>query len=535
MATHRPRLTRRALLAAGAAAAGAALVPWRGLFDPRRRVEGRLVGPSHALGHRLRSGSFPAPSSSRRTGVLVAGAGAAGLSAAWRLRRAGFEDFLVCDLEPEAGGNSRSGSWPASAFPWGAHYLPVPDPGAELVVELLREFGLVKGRDAAGRPVFDPRWLCHDPEERHFVHGRWEAGLFPRMGATAADLAQKERFEARMESLRRLKTRDGRPAFAIPMERSSRDPELLALDRVSFADWLLGEGFTSEPLLWYADYACRDDFGARPAHTSAWAGIHYFASRPADEEVFTWPEGNGWLVQRLAGPLGPRLRTGSAVVRVEEVRGGVEADLLDAATGAVERVTAAAAVVALPRFAAARVVPALGGRTEGFEYAPWAVSNLLLDGPPSGPGAELAWDNVPVKSDSLGFVVATHQRMGPVGRDTVWTHYHAYADGEPAALRSGLLGAPWESHRDRVLGDLERCVPGVSESVRRLDVMVWGHGMVRPSPGFMFGAQRQGALAPRGRIHFGHSDLSGFSIFEEAQYRGVKAAEGALASIGKRA
>ena len=535
MAKDRPRLTRRALLAAGAAAAGAALLPWRRLLDPRRRIAGRIVGPSHALGHRLRGGAIPAPSSSSRTGVLVAGGGVAGLSAAWRMRKAGFEDFLVCDMEGTAGGNSRYGSCAASPYPWGAHYLPVPDQGATLVVELLREFGLVTGTDAAGRPVFDPRWVCHDPEDRHFIHGRWEPGLFPRSGATAEDLAQRERFEARMEAFRRMKTSDGRPAFAIPMERSSRDPSLLALDRLSFAEWLAREGFTSERVAWYADYACRDDFGARPAMTSAWAGIHYFAARSAEEELFTWPEGNGWLVRRLAEPLGGRLRTGCLVLRVEEVPGGVEADVMDAGTGAVERVTARAAVVALPRFIAARVVPALGGRAEGFEYAPWAVTNLELDGPPSGPGTELAWDNVPYKGDSLGFVVATHQRMGPVGRDTVWTHYHAYADGEPAALRGRLLSAPWESHRDRVLDDMERMVPGVTESVRRLDVMVWGHGMVRPSPGFMFGKARVEAAAPRGRIHFGHSDLSGFSLFEEAQHHGVRAAEGAMASAGKRA
>mgnify|MGYP001615270053 CR=1 FL=1 len=82
-----------------------------------------------------------------------------------------------------------------------------------------------------------------------------------------------------------------------------------------------------------------------------------------------------------------------------------------------------------------------------------------------------------------------------------------------------------------MLDDLERALPGVSESVRRLDVMTWGHGMVRPAPGFMFGKERLAAASPRGRIHFGHSDLSGFSLFEEAQARGVAAAEGALADL----
>ena len=36
-----------------------------------------------------------------------------------------------------------------------------------------------------------------------------------------------------------------------------------------------------------------------------------------------------------------------------------------------------------------------------------------------------------------------------------------------------------------------------------------------------------------GQHFFANSDLSGFSIFEEAQYRGVEAATGALRVIGR--
>ena len=37
-----------------------------------------------ALGHRLRDGGFPAPSESRRTGVVIVGTGISGLAAAWK-------------------------------------------------------------------------------------------------------------------------------------------------------------------------------------------------------------------------------------------------------------------------------------------------------------------------------------------------------------------------------------------------------------------------------------------------------------------
>ena len=37
---------------------------------------------------------------------------------------------------------------------------------------------------------------------------------------------------------------------------------------------------------------------------------------------------------------------------------------------------------------------------------------------------------------------------------------------------------------------------------------------------------------PHGRILFANSDLSGFSIFEEAQYRGVTAADLVVRKLG---
>jgi hypothetical protein len=57
-----------------------------------------------------------------------------------------------------------------------------------------------------------------------------------------------------------------------------------------------------------------------------------------------------------------------------------------------------------------------------------------------------------------------------------------------------------------------------------------GHSMVRPTVGFLKAAARRSAeWAPRG-IHLAHSDISGLSLFEEAQYRGAAAADEVLAT-----
>jgi hypothetical protein len=52
-------------------------------------------------------------------------------------------------------------------------------------------------------------------------------------------------------------------------------------------------------------------------------------------------------------------------------------------------------------------------------------------------------------------------------------------------------------------------------------------------PGSLWSGQRQILAAFRSpRITLAHADLSGFSLFEEAQYRGVVAAERVLRSPG---
>ena len=52
-----------------------------------------------------------------------------------------------------------------------------------------------------------------------------------------------------------------------------------------------------------------------------------------------------------------------------------------------------------------------------------------------------------------------------------------------------------------------------------------GHAMARPIPGSIFSESRQRLIRSTGNMVYANSDLSGFSIFEEAQYRGVKAAD----------
>jgi hypothetical protein len=59
-----------------------------------------------------------------------------------------------------------------------------------------------------------------------------------------------------------------------------------------------------------------------------------------------------------------------------------------------------------------------------------------------------------------------------------------------------------------------------------------GHALVRPSVGAIFSDERKHLSRREGRILFANSDLSGISIFEEAQYHGVEAAQRVLRTLG---
>jgi glycine/D-amino acid oxidase-like deaminating enzyme len=478
------------------------------------RISGRFVNDSSAMGHRLRDrGNWPAVRVRRRVPVVIVGGGIAGLSAAWQLERRGFHDFVLLELEHEVGGNARGGENAVSRYPWAAHYVPVPGPRATLVRELFAELGILNGTE------WDERSLCFAPHERLFVHGEWQAGLEAELSSSPTGRDEMRLFEERMAAAR------ASGEFTIPMALGVRRDS--PLDRLSFAEWLSREGLRSPAMRWYADYATRDDYGALARDTSAWAGLHYFASREAnDTGVLTWPEGNAWIARRLATKLSRYISTNAAVHQVvPHQRGWL------VRTGEQE-IRCEDVIFAAPTFIAPYLVQ--GMPSPGFTYSPWLVANLSLAQWPEERGVAPAWDNVLRNAGGLGYVVATHQSLrartdGP----TVWTYYHALAGSAPVDARRALSAARWEDWVEMILGELEPAHPDIRRCVTHVDMMRHGHAMIRPTVHFLTDAARVEAhWAPRG-FHLANSDLSGLSLFEEAQFRGVSAANVVLDRHGK--
>lgn len=530
-------LSRREALGAILGLPAAALV-----CDPRGRrgalPPGEIVFPAERRGHAVRDGVNAAPTSTRDEKVLIVGGGIAGLSAAWRLLRAGFGEFVLLELDDALGGTAKSGESAVSAFPWGAHYITVPMKENVALVRLLREVGVITGTADDGDPIVDEAYLCRDPQERVFYRGTWRAGLYLHEGATPADLAELARFRARMDAFAMARDGRGRRAFTIPTAQTSDDPMFTELDRLSMADWLRREGFVSERLLWTVDYACRDDYGATPAQTSAWAGIFYYAARIATaggegQPIVTWPEGNGRLVRHLAETVGARARVGTAAFDVVPGDDGIRVLAIGPAGPVGWR--AEQVILATPQLVTKHLVrPYRDERPshlQDFTYGAWLVANLTIRERPASRGFPFAWDNVLYESPSLGYVVAGHMR----GRDhgpTVLTYYHPMTDLDAGRARQRLLTATRDEWAEAVLADLGVAHPDLPELTTRLDVMRWGHAMIRPEPGFVWGDARRRAARPYRGVHFAHSDLSGVALFEEAFDHGVRAAEEVLRTRG---
>lgn len=530
--------------------------PWH---SSTKSIDGGWVNDMSVAGHAWRDGRFSSLLSSmgqevKRCSVAMVGSGIGGLATARTLSRLGIDDFRIFEMAPHVGGNSQGHQIGGQRCPLAAHYLPKPSAIAHEVQELLFDLGLLQMQ--SGRVVANERHLCHSPQERVYYTGRWHYGLTPQEGVSAQTLNEYRRFSAAVQEVKAL-------GFSIPTHRSTWSPALAALDAVTMESWLKAHQFSDPWLYAVLDYACKDDYGAGISSVSAWAGLHYFASRHGfavpgegeEDDIFTWPQGNAWLAEQVASAFMDRCLVSSPVVQIEPGPHTVSLTVASVGEGgepAFQRWQADHVVMCTPLFIARRLLGdvspdltkvwrTLGGH---LQYAPWLVTQLQLKSPlPYTAHSALCWDNVRLKEGvqnaeqtvagltlpaGLGYVNASHQSLNPGTPATLLTHYWALGDGRSSVngqRRQALLAESWQTWGQAVLSELQPMHPELPELVERMELHRMGHAMMMPTPGLRGSAAlhalAQGGLHPR--IHFAHADLSAYSIFEEAWTHGCHA------------
>ena len=94
-----------------------------------------------------------------------------------------------------------------------------------------------------------------------------------------------------------------------------------------------------------------------------------------------------------------------------------------------------------------------------------------------------------------------------------------------------MLSAGRDEWAEVALADLSRAHPDLRALTDRVDIMRWGHAMIRPRPNFVWSPARRRAAEPFRGIHFANTDLSGVALFEEALDHGVRAAGEVVAGL----
>lgn len=503
---------------------------------PVHKTKGRIVGASAAVGHLLRDKTFEEPSEIIHQEIVIVGGGVSGLSAARFLSLNKLNNFTVLDIEHNMGGNASSGANEVSQYPWGAHYIPLPNNNLTAYLKFLEQCNVITAWDEHGLPVYNEFYLCQDPEERLYINGSWQEGLVPKLGLAEAELKEFADFFKMMDSFRGQKGRDGKDAFAIPVNESSKDELFTALDKITMKEWMDRQELKCNYIRWYVNYCTRDDFGTEYNSISAWAGIHYFAARKgkaanaAYNDVLTWEQGNGFLVQHLKTYASGKMKQNALVVSVKSIAAGVQVNYYDVSRQKLIGIVAQHCIIAAPQFIAGRLLAdekRLATVGAQLHYVPWMVANLkvnnkLIERSGHGP----SWDNVIYESNALGYVDATHQQLKQHKDKRNLTYYWPLTHADPLTARRAAQKISHEEWVGKVINDLKIVHPNIEDATENMDVMIWGHAMVQPLPGLIHGNTRtELAVSINDNIHFAHTDLAGISIFEEAFYQGLQAAQ----------
>lgn len=507
--------------------------PFAGKKHP---VKITVKGPDHKRGHQLRAGANSiVPQKRLQKEIVIVGGGVSGLSTAYHLKKSNLHDFLLLELEDETGGNSRSGANSYSAYPFGAHYLSLPNKNNTPLISFLQEKNIIEHIDESGKLFYNETNLCFDPEERLFIKGTFQDGLIPQYGIERQDKKQVDDFLALMEDYKSQKGTDGRFLFDIPISNASAD-DLDELDAISFEEFLRDHKFTSPYLLWYLNYCCRDDFGGGVKAVSARAGINYFAShKPApsntdSSRVLTWPEGNARLTALLKEDVAEQVQASCMVKEIFYRGNEVIISVMDFKKKEPFEISCKKCVIAVPPFIASflinRSIAYPFDKANSIQHIPWMTATVTLDKIPAGRGQPICWDNVAYNARSLGYIYNQHPSLSQKKNKQVITLYLPLDDVPAKEARTTAMRKTAEEWKEIVVTELEVMHAEISGYIKEIEIWIWGHGMALPAPGLMnSGILKELATPVDDKLFFAHTDLSGYSVFEEGFDQGYRVAK----------
>lgn len=495
-----------------------------------KHFELREIDNAATIGHSLREKhNIPFEYDSNDVDVLIVGSGVAGLSAARWLQQKSSLSIQTLEMQNEIGGNSKAGNSQAGAYPWGAHYLPIPSLKQKELLEFLLESNIITHYEN-GLPYYRDEYVCFDNKERLYMQGKWQDGLIPFLHMPDDEQKRIKKFFDFVNELKNKQDVTGKYYFDIPVHLSSNDNEIIYTNKLTAQEWLHQESYTGEYLLWYLNYCLSDDFGSSLQTTSAWAMLHYFASRRGAaanagyDDILTWPEGNAFLIRKLQAQISNQINTNQLVLRVEHVDERKWVYHQCTKSKKWTRTTCKHLVLNTPYHVAKKLLPEIDTQLNNnlFNSYPWIVANIVLHKPSELNGMELSWDNVIAKSQSLGYIHSTHQNLASLQNTVVFTYYKCYNQLSAIEAREALRNKTIVQLKNEILSELQLVYPSIERNIISMEIKRHGHAMISPKPNLLFSTTLQEFSVGKNGIYFCHTDFCGMSIFEEAFYRGIE-------------
>lgn len=461
-------------------------------------------------------------------GVVIVGAGMAGMVTAWKLR-----DFnpLVLEQAYRLGGNSKGESWRGTDYSIGAAYITKPDADGD-IDRFLKEIDAYK----VLRPTHESAPVAIDGITVDSFWDNYEKADV-RTVATKLKRYFKDVFNEE----------NGKIFPEIPCDSTRMRSHVNNLDRHSFYDHLVNTVGREIPNEIYnlIEHYCWSSFGASSHELSAAAGVNFYASE--FDSVFVGSGGNSAIIECIFDRMHPeQFKTNHLVYSIQPEKDRV---LVRAVThdGLIHQYSARSVVVAAPKFVAARIIPGLEEKRlaaiRSLQYRGYLVANVLIEGNSANDFYDMYFSSAN-KAPSTTIEATERQNITDVilanfsdrnGTDTVLSLYRAYPfEGGRGILygmnKSSEIRPPFERQiQDEILPLLHLS----KAKVHDIRFTRWGHAMPVAVKGIYRHSVPDLLRAPfQNRIFFAEQDNWALPCFETSSSEGFAAARDVRKLLG---